>query len=284
MKYPIRFPALAVCVGGVLLSGLMAATPASAQAQNPAPALPAAIAQSVPVAKVNGVVIPPQRADLVMRERVQGGQKDSEQLRAAVRDELINREIITQAAEKSGIIRSAELQNELDLVRQTVIVQGFLRDYVRNHPVTDAEVQKEYDRAKSERGDKEYRVRHILVTTEEEAKKLIGELKKGAKFEDLAKKSTTDQGTKANGGDLGWQAAGGALVPEFSQAMAKLAKGKFTEVPVKTQFGYHVIKTEDVRNMEFPPLAQVKSRVIQGIQAERVAKLIAELRSKAKIE
>ncbi len=283
MKYQTSFPALCATLGGGLLAACLVAAPAFGQAQKPAPALPAAIAQSGPVATVNGVVIPPQRAELLLRERAQQGQKDGPELRAAVRDELVNREIISQAAEKSGLTKQPELQNELELVRQTVIVQAYLRDYIRTHAITDAEMQKEYEQIKAELGTREFKARHILVATEGEAKGLIAELKKGAKFDDLAKKHTKDDGTRQKGGDLDWQSPG-TFDKEFSAAMIKLAKGKYTETPVKTRFGYHVILLEDSREAKHPPFAEVKNNLSQRLQRIRVEKLIADLRAKAKVE
>ena len=260
--------------------------PALAQAPaKPAPAVPAAIsvAPTGPVATVNGVAIPQQRGELLIRERVQQGQPDSAPLRAAVRDELINREIISQEAVKGGLTKKAELQNELELVRQTVIVQAYLREYIRTHPITDAEMQKEYDRIKIELGDREYKARHILVGTEEEAKAAIAELKKGAKFDDLAKKLSKDDGTKAKGGDLEWQAPG-TFDKDFSSALVKLAKGKYTETPVKTRFGFHVILLDDTRSAQHPPFAEVKANLSQRLQRTRIEGMIAELRQKAKVE
>ena len=260
----------------------------SAQAQTPAkpaPSVPAAItvAPSGPIATVNGVAIPQQRGELLVRERAQQGQPDSPQIRAAVRDELVNREIISQEAMKSGLTKKAEVQNELELIRQTVIVQAYLREYIRTHPITDAEMQKEYDRIKAEMGDKEYKARHILVGTEEEAKGVIAELKKGGKFDELAKKLSKDDGTKTKGGDLGWQAPG-TFDKDFSTALVKLPKGKFTETPVKTRFGFHVIEMEDSRNAQHPPFAEVKLNISQRLQRTRIETLIAELRQKAKVE
>jgi peptidyl-prolyl cis-trans isomerase C len=251
----------------------------------PAPPIPAAItaAPSGPVATVNGVAIPQQRAELLARERTQQGQPDGPQMRAMVRDELVNREIISQEAVKSGLTKKTELQNELELVRQTVIVQAYLREYIRTHPITDAEMAKEYDRIKAELGDKEYKARHILVGTEDEAKTIIADLRKGAKFDDLAKKHSKDDGTKAKGGDLGWQSPG-TFDKDFSDAMVKLAKGKYTDTPVKTRFGFHVILLEDSRGAQHPPLAEVKANIAQRLQRSRVESLIAELRAKAKVE
>ena len=270
----------------VVATALAAPFAALAQAPaKPAPPVPAAIsaAPSGPIATVNGVAIPQQRGELLMRERTQQGQPDSPQLRAAVRDELVNREIISQEAVKSGLTKKAELQNELELVRQTVIVQAYLREHIRTHPITDAEIQKEYDRLKAELGDREYKARHILVGTEDEAKSVIGELKKGAKFDDLAKKLTKDEGTKAKGGDLDWQPPG-TFDKDFANAMAKLAKGKYSETPVKTRFGFHVIQLDDSRAAQHPPVAEVKANLTQKLQRTRIEGLIAELRAKAKVE
>lgn len=273
----------AAALAAALFAGCLP-TQATAQAPaKPAPALPAAIAQSGPVATVNGVAIPQQRGALLMRERAQQGQQDTPQLRAAVRDELVNREIISQEAARSGLTKNAELMNELELVRQTVIVQAFLREYIRSHPITDAEMQKEYDQIKSELGTREYKARHILVNSEEEAKGLIAELKKGGNFAELAKKSTQDQGTKEKGGDLDWQSPG-SFDKDFSNVMIKLAKGKYTETPVKTRFGFHVIQLDDLRDAKHPPFAEVKNNLSQRVQRTRIEKLIAELRAKAKVE
>ena len=270
----------------VVVTALVAPFAALAQAPaKPAPPVPAAIsaAPSGPIATVNGVAIPQQRGELLMRERTQQGQPDSPQLRAAVRDELVNREIISQEAVKSGLTKKAELQNELELVRQTVIVQAYLREHIRTHPITDAEIQKEYDRLKAELGDREYKARHILVGTEDEAKSVIGELKKGAKFDDLAKKLSKDEGTKAKGGDLDWQPPG-TFDKDFANAMVKLAKGKYSDAPVKTRFGFHVIQLDDSRAAQHPPVAEVKANLTQKLQRTRIEGLIAELRAKAKVE
>ena len=280
MNFRLNVYAIAVATALTAPFAALAQAPAK-----PAPSIPAAIstAPSGPVATVNGVAIPQQRAELLTRERTQQGQPDGPQMRAAVRDELVNREIISQEAVKSGLTRKSELQNELELVRQTVIVQAFLREYIRTHPITDAEMAKEYDRIKAELGDREYKARHILVGTEDEAKSVIADLKKGAKFDDLAKKLSKDDGTKAKGGDLGWQAPG-TFDKDFANAMVKLTKGRYTETPVKTRFGFHVIELEDSRAAQHPPLAEVKANLSQRLQRSRIESLIAELRAKAKVE
>ena len=277
-----RLNVYAIAVATALTAPFAALAPSPVK---PAPPIPAAIstAPSGPVATVNGVAIPQQRAELLTRERTQQGQPDGPQMRAAVRDELVNREIISQEAVKSGLTKKSELQNELELVRQTVIVQAYLREYIRTHPITDAEMAKEYDRIKAELGDREYKARHILVGTEDEARSAIADLKKGAKFDELARKLSKDDGTKAKGGDLGWQAPG-TFDKDFANAMVKLAKGKYTETPVKTRFGFHVIELEDSRAAQHPPLAEVKANLAQRLQRTRIESLIAELRAKARVE
>ena len=263
----------------------MVATRAAVAQTKPAPPVPSAItvAPSGPVATVNGVAIPQQRSELLVRERAQQGQTDSPQLRAAIRDELVNREVISQEAVKNGLTKKAEVLNELELVRQTVIVQAYLREYIRTHPVTDAEMAKEYDRIKAELGDREYKARHILVGTEDEARTAIADLKKGAKFDELARKISKDDGTKAKGGDLDWQSPG-TFDKDFANAMVKLSKGRYTETPVKTRFGFHVIQLEDSRAAQHPPLTEVKGQISQRLQRARVESVVAELRAKAKVE
>jgi parvulin-like peptidyl-prolyl isomerase len=150
---------------------------------------------------------------------------DNEQMRNAVREELINREVIAQEAQRAGMANNAEVKAQLDIVRQEIIVGAYLREYARKHPVSEAEIQKEYDRAKAQHGDKEYKARHILVETEDQAKSLIAELKKGAKFDDLASKNSKDTGSAQRGGDLDWNVPG-TFDKMFSDAMVKLEKGQ----------------------------------------------------------
>jgi peptidyl-prolyl cis-trans isomerase C len=258
---------------------------ASAQeAEKPAAkksAKPAAKADAI--ATVNGVPVPASRMEFMMAQQKQRGAPDNEQTRAMMRNELVNREIVMQEAQKAGLAKSAEVQQQLDIARQEIIVGAYLRDWVRKHPVTDAEVQAEYDRAKAQSGDKEYRARHILVETEDQAKDIVAQLKKGAKFEDLAAKNSKDTGSAQRGGDLDWSVPG-TFVKPFSDAMVKLEKGKYTETPVQTQFGYHIIQLEDVRQTKFPTLAEVKPRIQQQIAQHKVDELIRGLRAKAKVE
>ena len=276
----------------ILLAALAAGLSLAAAAQDavkpkpaaPAPAAPAAAAPATgPVAKVNGVVVPRSRMEYMLGQQVQRGAQDTPQMRSMVREELINREIIAQEANRSGFLKKPELQAELDLARQQIIVNAYVRDWVGRNPITDADIQKEYERAKAQTGGKEYRARHILVETEAEAQGVIAELKKGAKFEELAAKSSKDTGSKERGGDLDWNVPG-AFDKQFSDAMVKLEKGKTTETPVRTRFGFHVIRLDDVRQTQFPALADVRQRIQQQLVQNKVEGLVKGLRSKAKVE
>jgi len=246
-----------------------------------APAKPAAKGGNI--ATVNGVAVPQARADIIMQQQQQRGAPDNEQMRAAVREELINREVIAQEAQRVGMANSAEVKAQLDIVRQEIIVGAYLRDYARKHPVTEAEIQKEYDRAKAQHGDKEYKARHILVETEDQAKSLIAELKKGAKFDDLASKNSKDTGSAQRGGDLDWNVPG-TFDKMFSDAMVKLEKGKYSDAPVKTRFGFHIIQLDDVRPAKFAALGEVRPRIQQMLVQNKIDELIKGLRAKAKVE
>lgn len=245
------------------------------------PAKPAAPAVKDPIAIVNGVAIPKARSDALVRQ--QRGQQDGDDLRKAVREELINREIISQEANRAGFGKRPEVVAQLEAVRQEIVVGAYVNDWMRKNPVTDADVQKEYDRVKGQSGDKEYHARHILVKTEELAKTIIADLKKGAKFEDLAKQHSDDPGSKVRGGDLDWNVPG-TFVKEFSDAMTKLEKGKMTETPVKSQFGFHIIRLDDVRQAQFPPMGQVKAQIQQQLQQQKLQTYVTELRGKAKVD
>ena len=262
---------------------LVLALPLAALAQLPTKEAAKAAAKEGPLATVNGIAVPRQRLETVIRIQTARGAQDNEQLRAQAREMLINNELLLQEANRSGLTKKAEVQQQIDLNRQEVIANAMIGEYLQKHPVTDADIQKEYDRARAQTGDKEYKARHILVATEDDAKGVLAELKKGGKFDELAQKRSLDEGTRPRGGDLDWN------VPQnfdkaFSDAMLKLEKGKMTEVPVRSRFGFHVIQLDDVRQVSFPALAQVKQQIQQRIVGQRVESLVRELRAKAKIE
>ncbi|MBK6906825.1 MAG: peptidylprolyl isomerase [Rhodocyclaceae bacterium] len=234
------------------------------------------------VVTVNGKEVPKNRADALMAGQEAQGRGDSEELRAAVREELTRREILSQEAVKKGFDKKSDIHGQMELARQGVLIGAYLNDYARRNPVSDEQIRQEYNRIKSQMGDKEYKVRHVLVETEAEATAIIAKLKKGEKFDELAKQSK-DPGSKDRGGDLGW-ANRAAYVKPFSDAMVTLGKGKFTETPVKSDFGYHVIQLDDQRDLKMPEFDEAKGQIGQRIQQAMVQKHIEELRAKAKVE
>jgi peptidyl-prolyl cis-trans isomerase C len=242
-------------------------------------ALPA-LAQNLAV--VNGKPVPSSRVDVMVKQMTTQGQQDSPQLRAMIKEELINREILLQEANKLGLGNTPDVKNQLELARQSIIIRALVADYVKKNPVKEADMKAEYDRFKAQAGDKEYHARHILVENEDEAKAIVAKLKAGAKFEELAKQSK-DPGSAPNGGDLDW-ASPGSFVKPFSDAMVALQKGQFTETPVKTQFGYHVIKLEDVRPAKVPAFEEVKPQIAESLQQQKLQAYQQELRKKAKIQ
>ncbi|MFZ4757263.1 MAG: peptidylprolyl isomerase [Burkholderiaceae bacterium] len=262
-------------------ASLRRALPAVIAALSIATAAGAAYAQNAAI--VNGKAIPSARVDEFVAALTQQGRPDTPELRTAVRDELIAREIFVQEAEKKGLTRNPETQRQLDQTRQDILIRAVIRDHLKNKPVTDADVKAEYDKlAKGAGGGKEYRARHILVETEAEAKSVIEQIKKGVKFEELAKKSK-DPGSAANGGDLDWNGPD-TFVKPFSEAMVKLEKGKYTEIPVKTDFGWHVIRLDDVREQAPPPLEQVAPQIKQELERRSIQTLQADLKAKARIQ
>jgi peptidyl-prolyl cis-trans isomerase C len=268
-------PGLAAVV--LLALGLPLAT-ALAQAPVPAPA-PAPASKG---ATVNGVAIPASRIDSIVKSQAARGVPDSPQLRNEVREQLIVREIIAQEATRKGLGKNPDVQAQLDLARQQVLWNAYIADFVKANPVPDTTLKAEYEKLKGARGDKEYKTRHILVEKEDEAKAVIADLKKGRKFEELAKQSK-DPGSKDRGGDLDWNSPAGYVKP-FGDALVKLEKGKYTETPVQTQFGWHVILVEDVRQTKFPSFDEIKPQLTERMQEQSFSRSVSDLRAKAKVE
>jgi peptidyl-prolyl cis-trans isomerase C len=253
----------------------------AAMAQQPVLPQPAAIA-ATRAALVNGKPIPKSRVDTIVKQQAARGVADSDQLRKAVVDRLINYELVVQEADKKGLTRSADLREQIELARQQVIFEAFMADHFKAKPINDAALRAEYDKVKAQRGDKEYKARHVLVETEAQAKEIIAQLDKGTKIEELAKQSK-DAGSRDRGGDLNWNTPS-TFVKPFADAMVKLEKGKHTREPVKSQFGWHVIQLDDVRGAQFPAFEQVKPQIQNMLQEQEVQSVFASLRSKAKIE
>src|SRR4051812_9563439 len=243
-------------------------------------ALPA-FAQNVAV--VNGKPVPKARVDALASQLTKAGRPVGPEMNDQLKEEVIAREVFMQEAQKRGLDATDDYKNQLELARQTILIRELFSDYQKKNPVTDADIQAEYDKFAAANGGKEYHARHILVENEADAKAVIAEIKKGKKFEDVAKAKSKDPGSAPNGGDLDWATAS-SYVPEFSNAMSKLGKGQMTQEPVKTSFGWHIIRVEDVREAKLPKVEEVKPQISQQLQQMRLAKFQEELRAKAKVE
>ena len=257
-----------------LLSGLVAAAVLGTLA------LPVS-AQNVAI--VNGKAVPKERVEALKQQVERSGRPVTPDIEGQIKEEVITREIFMQEAQKRGLETSADYKSQLELARQAILIRELFADFQKTNPVTDAEIQAEYDKFVAANSGKEYKARHILVEKEADAKAIIASIKKGAKFEDIAKKQSKDPGSGAKGGDLDW-ANPSSYVSEFTEALVKLEKGKMTETPVKSQFGWHIIRLDDVRQAELPKLQEVKPQVAQQLQQQKLAKFQEDLRAKAKVE
>lgn len=235
------------------------------------------------VAIVNGKAVPTARVEALSQQVARSGRQVTPEVQAQIKEEVIAREIFMQEAQKQGLEASADFKTQMEMARQTILIRELFMGYQKNNVVTDADVKAEYDKFAAANSGKEYRARHILVEKEDAAKAIIAQLKKGGKFEEIAKKSSKDPGSGANGGDLDWAPASN-YVGEFGAALLSLEKGKTTETPVKTQFGYHIIRLDDVRDAQLPKFEDVKPQITEQLTQQKLAKYQEDLRAKAKIE
>jgi peptidyl-prolyl cis-trans isomerase C len=240
-------------------------------------------AQAQNLAIVNGKAVPKTRMDALAQQVARSGRPMTPDVEAQIKEEVIAREIFMQEAQKRGLDATDDFKAQLELARQTILIRELFSKFQETNAVTDADAKAEYDKFVAANGGKEYRARHILVETEDQAKAIYASLKKGAKFEDLAKKQSKDPGSGAKGGDLDW-AAPGNFVKEFSDAMVALKKGETSPAAVKSQFGFHIIRLDDIREAQLPKLEDVKPQILQQLQQQRLATFQQEMRAKAKVE
>lgn len=238
---------------------------------------------AAPMARVNGVAIPQSRLDFIMKARVSQGQPDSPEVRKSLREDLIAEEVIAQEALRKGLDRDPDVVAQLEIARQTALVRAYQIDYIKTHPVSDEALRKEYEELKARMGDKEYKARHVLVSSEAEAKDIIARIKKGTRIDKIAQEKSLDTGSKSKGGELDWSPAGN-YVPSFAEALTKLNKGQLIEQPVQSQFGWHVIRLDDVRPLKVPPLEEIKQNIVQRVLQRQFEVAVNELRAKAKID
>src|SRR3569832_930918 len=243
-------------------------------------ALPAA-AQNVAI--VNGKPVPSARVDMLKSQIAKAGRPVTPDMEKMLKEEVVAREVFMQEAQRRGLDANDDYKAQLELARQTILIRELFAEFQKQNPVTDAEIQAEYDKFVAANAGKEYHAHHILVENEADAKAAIADIKKGKKFEDVAKAKSKDPGSAQNGGDLDWATAS-SYVPEFSNAMVKLSKGQMTQEPVKTSFGYHVNRVDDIREAQQPKNEENKPQNAQQLQQQKLAKFQEDLRAKAKIE
>jgi peptidyl-prolyl cis-trans isomerase C len=283
MQRNFRNLAVALIAGSMALTAGAQDKADKAGKAKPAAAAPAAAASGSGRVVVNGVTIPASRFEAMNKELTSQGQPDNAERKAAVKEELINREVLAQAATRRGLDKNPDIQAQMEMARQAVLVRALFENEVKASPVTDAELQKQYEQFKGSMGTSEYKVRHILVDKEDEAKQIIAELGRGGDFAAIAKQKSKDPGSKDNGGDLDWGPSARYVKP-FADAVTSLPKGQTTTAPVKTDFGFHVIRVEDVRPLKVPEFNEIKDQFRQRAQQQQVQKMVMDLRSKAKIE
>jgi len=271
-------------VAVALVAGTLAiAAGAQDKAEKAAKGKASAAASGSSKVVVNGVTIPQSRFEAMEKELAAQGHPASPEREQAIKEELVSREVLAQAARKRGLDKDPQVQAQMDMARQAVLVRALLDNELKAHPVSDADLEKQYEQFKASMGTNEYKVRHILVDSEAEAKSIIDQLNKGADFAKLAKEKSKDPGSKDNGGDLDWGPAGRYVKP-FADAVQALPKGGTTKEPVKTDFGYHVIRVDDVRPMKVPSFAEIKEQFRQRAQQQEMQRFVADLRAKAKVE
>ena len=270
-------------IGAASVLALSACTKKEGSTAVVTPAGSTAKTTSAVAATVNGKPIASETVEMMVKERTAQGQPDTPELRQAIIDNLAMQMLVADEAVKKGLDKSAETARQLEMLRSSLLANAYVQDWIKTNPVTDEMVKAEYDKMNTTMGGNEYKARHILVKTEDEAKAIIAKIKADLKqFGALAKAQSMDPGSKVNGGDLGWFNAS-SMVPEFGGAVSKLEKGKFTEVPVKSQFGYHVIVLDDTRPITPPPLEQVKEQLKQQVQRANLKKFFDDMKAKAKI-
>ncbi len=245
--------------------------------------LSSTLASAQNVAVVNGKPVPSSRVDMLASQLAKAGRPVTDEVRAQIKEEVIVREIFMQEAQKRGLAASEDVKAQMELARQTILIRELFADFQKKNPVTDAELKGEYDKFVATNSGKEYKARHILVDKEDEAKDIVARLKKGEKFDELAKKLSKDPGSGAKGGDLDWANAT-SYVAEFSQAMVKLEKGQLTQEPVKSQFGWHVIQLDDTRDAKLPAFEDLKPQISQQLTQQKLATFQEDLRKAAKVK
>jgi len=234
-------------------------------------------------AVVNGQSISSELLDFIMAEQAKRGAPNTPEVRATIRQELVNQEVLRQEAVKKGLGNKPQAKFQMQMMQSAILANALREEFFSKNKPTDKEIQDTYAKISKMMGGTEYRASHILVESEAEAKSIIAQLDKGGDFGKLAAEKSKDPGSAKNGGDLDW-ANPQSFVPEFSQAMVGLQKGKYTAAPVKSQFGFHVIMLSDVREATPPALAEIRPQLEGKMMNDKWEAYMADLQKSAKVK
>ena len=237
-------------------------------------------------ATVNNTMLTQGLLDLNIKAAVAQGQKNTPELQKALKDELINRELLAQQAERMDLEKGIDLDDQYAQLRQTLLIQALVEAHFKKSPITDAQLREEYDRQRKLTGDAttgfQYRVSQIIVNNETDAIDLISRINKGELFGKLAQQYSIADGAKSNGGQLGWLFPG-QLSPELRQLVSKLAKGTIYNAPIQVQGGWAIIKLDDKRNYKLPGFEESKPQLRQAFVQQYLIETVKDLRGRAKI-
>lgn len=244
----------------------------------------ATIAQNI--ATVNGTPIPKERKKALIEQiqQMNPGATLSEEEISQLKDNLITQEVLYQEAVKQGLDKTPQFKEQMELMRRSILIRNLFDDYAKKNPIDDKTIQEEYTKIIAA-STAEYAVRHILLEKEGDAKDLIAQINNGADFAELAAAKSIDEDTAKEGGSLGWITPDGGWVVEFAQAMKELKKGEITKEPVKTKYGWHIIKVDDIRTPEFPELDNdMKAQLTRFLQEKAFAEYQKKLIDSADVK
>lgn len=291
----LTFPLLALSSALLLSGAALAADDKKAEAAAPtAPTAPTALTAPAPPAKpveftipdpvavVNGKPIPKAAFEQYVQQLRGRTKVDSPEASKSLIDQLVLEELLVQQADKQKLAETPEIKQQLAMVQRSLLASSVIRRMLNDNAPGEDAIKKEYETATAAMKGKEYKASHILVDSEDKAKEIIAELKKGGNFAELAKAKSSDS-SKDNGGDLGWFTPS-MMVPPFAQAVAKMEKGKYSEQPVQTSFGWHVILLEDVRDATPPSLDELRPQITQMLQSRMVNDYLEKLKADAKVD
>lgn len=242
-----------------------------------------AFAEDKAAVMVNGIAIPQARIDARVKAALGQGQQDTPELRKAIREDVINLEVLAQEAARLGLDKDADVAQQIDIAKESILAGAFVQNSMKDHTISEDQLKQEYEKIKASAGEKEYNVRHILVETDVEARAIIAKLGKKGNFSKIAAEKSIDEGSAAQGGELGWTVPG-SFDPSFAEGMISLKKGGYSKTPVESQYGWHIIKLDDVRDLKIPPFEELKPQITQRMQQQAIQDTVTALRAKAKID